>query len=126
MSGGKEKAGPRKDRLRWVETGVEKDSAFARAGTKEEPGIAGAFTRATAPGALPRGTRVRKVQSEEGDAHPVGSMATVIGSVGGAEVAAKFPELAALEPSGIGYFVMWDDMPGAAVFITAKKLAPVE
>ena len=62
------------------------------------------------PGAMKNGTRVVKVFAEPGDAHPLGALATGIGSMG--------------HPSGgVGYFVIWDGEPGVPVFVMAKKLA---
>lgn len=74
-----------------------------------EPGWAGMFTRAEHPDAYRNGTRVEKAIFETGDAHPIGSQATVLGSVGHAKV-------------GMGYFVEWDARPRVAVFVEARKV----
>lgn len=75
------------------------------------PGYTGAFTRRRADGALPNGTRVKKIKVEEGDTHPVGALATVLGSI--------------RDPDGerrIMYFIEWDAMPKTAVACIAWKL----
>lgn len=74
------------------------------------PGWTGGHTREEAPGALPNGTRVRKVETEPEDAHPIGSLATVLGSVYHAV-------------HGFGYFVEWDAKPRFAVLVIARKIA---
>jgi len=71
-----------------------------------------AFTTEQAPGAWPNGSRVIKLIFEEGDAHQVGDLATVIGSLG------PF----AYQGSRYGYFVIWDDTPDVPVFSVDKKL----
>lgn len=79
-------------------------------GLHEEPGWAGTFTRAEVVGALRNGTRVVKVTFDSKDAHRPGDLATVIGSFG--------------VPEKFGYFVEWDDMPRAAVFVEPRKIRP--
>lgn len=79
---------------------------------REHPGWFGMFTRHQMPGAIRNGTRVVKVRTEARDTHPVGSLATVLGSMGHPDV-------------GIGYFVEWDARPRWAVFVIAWKIAPV-
>jgi len=76
----------------------------------EEPGWAGTFTRGEVDGALRNGTRVVKVTFDSKDAHHPGDLATVIGSFG--------------VPEKFGYFVEWDDMPRAAVFVEPRKIRP--
>lgn len=75
------------------------------------PGWRGIHTREQAGGAIPNGTRVRKIDGKPGDVHQVGSLATVLGSLHDAKV-------------GYGYFVEWDMQPRAAVFVIAGKIAP--
>ncbi len=70
------------------------------------------FTRYQAEGAIPNGARVRKSSSDPGDAHAVGSLATVLGSLGPLE-------------GEFGYFVLWDDL-AAPVFVVGRKLERVE
>jgi hypothetical protein len=60
------------------------------------------------------GTRIRKVMSEEGDLHQVGSEGKVLGHL-------KHPT------AGYGYFVHWDGDPSEIIgFVIAKKVAQIE
>ena len=78
----------------------------------EHPGYTGCFTRDRYPLAkFDNGQRVVKVKEEDGDTHPVGSCATVLGSIGHPDI-------------GVGYFVEWDDLPRVAVFVVEWKLGP--
>jgi len=77
---------------------------------RAEPGWAGLFVRSEIEGALRNGTRVVKVTFDSKDAHPPGSLATVIGSFG--------------PPEMFGYFVEWDDTPRVAVFVEPRKIRP--
>jgi hypothetical protein len=77
---------------------------------RHEPGWHGAFTREQAPGAMASGSRIVKAKSEEGDAHPVGTTGTVLGS------------LLAPGQRHIGYFIEWDPSPRTAVFVIGWKL----
>jgi hypothetical protein len=79
----------------------------------EEPGWTGVFTRNEAPGCYPNTTRVVKVQMEAGDANPLGTTGTVLGSL-------SHPAM------GTAYFVEWDTMPRVAVAVMAWKLARQE
>jgi len=76
-----------------------------------------AFTDAQAPGAWPNGSRLVKTKLEKGDAHQIGAMATVIGSLGPARD----------EQTGAtyGYFVLWDEPPGdyVPVFVVDSRVA---
>jgi hypothetical protein len=72
-------------------------------------GWGGMHTREQAAGAIPNGTRVRKDVSEDGDSHPVGTRATVLGSL-------YEPDL------GYGYFVEWEPTPRVAVFVAGFKI----
>lgn len=78
-------------------------------GLRAYPGWGGIFTRQQAPGAYPNGTRVKKVKAEPGDKHPIGTEATVLGSM-------------AAPPVGTGYFVEWDSRPSYAVFVIDWKV----
>ncbi len=81
---------------------------------RTEPGYVGAFTREQADGAIPNGSKVRKVAVEHGDAHPVGALAIVLGSI--------------REPYGehrIMYFLEWDRLPRHAVGCIAWKIEQV-
>lgn len=70
-----------------------------------------AYVTTEAPGALRNGTRIVKTVEEPGDAHAVGATGTVIGSLGPMPGTGEF-----------GYFVLWDDMPGAPVFVRGGKV----
>jgi hypothetical protein len=71
------------------------------------------FSTDHAPGAWPNETRVRKAMHRPGDAHPVGSLATVIGSIGPTPWDGVY-----------GYFVFWDEPPADTVpcFVTGNAL----
>lgn len=77
---------------------------------KEFPGYSGLHTRDQAPGAIPNGSRVRKVASDPGDTHQDGALARVLGSI-------HHPQV------GFGYFVEWDSHPRAAVFVAGPRVA---
>jgi hypothetical protein len=74
------------------------------------PGYTGLHVRDEAPGALPNGTRVRKVASDPADKHRNGDLGTVLGSMSAPLV-------------GVGYFVEWDDSPRQAVFIAGDRVS---
>lgn len=74
----------------------------------QEPGWIGMFTRNEALGAWRNGTRVRKRNSQPDDATTDGTLGTVLGSIGDAEV--------------LFYFVEWDDKPRFAVGVMAAKV----
>jgi hypothetical protein len=78
---------------------------------RAHPGYFGLFTRHQLPDAILNGTRVVKVRSDPGDAHPIGSLATVLGSMGHPKI-------------GNGYFLEWDAKPRWAVFVMGDKIAP--
>lgn len=63
-----------------------------------------------AEGAMPNGQAIIKVQSEDGDANPVGTRGRVLGSI-------HDPKL------GYGYFVEWETYPGVPVLVKAFKIA---
>lgn len=83
-----------------------------RMGIRPEPGWEGAFTRNRHPGAMPSGTRIVKSVHESGDMVPVGTVGTVLGSIG--------------TPDMTGYFVAWDSHPHRAVFLAGFKIAKAE
>ncbi|MCK1670337.1 hypothetical protein [Bradyrhizobium sp. 150] len=66
------------------------------------------FTTDQAPGAIPNGTPIVKVFSEERDANPVGTTGVVLGSMSDGE--------------RTGYFVEWQTMPGVPVFVAEFKI----
>lgn len=76
----------------------------------EEPGYVGAFTRASALGAIRNGSLVVKVKTEPGDHNKIGARATVLGSI--------------YNPGmGLLYFLEWEGLPGHAVACIAEKIA---
>lgn len=77
---------------------------------RPERGYVGAFTRATAPGAIPAGARCRKANSEPGDANPDGALGRVLGSI-------QPPP-----PLVLCYFVEWDASPRRAVAVLERKV----
>lgn len=73
-------------------------------------GLLGAHVNTTAPGAWPRNTRVKKRNSEAGDATPNGTGGRVLGSLASPlELRNAYPDLSYC------YFVEWDDKPGIAI-----------
>lgn len=74
------------------------------------------FFSGQAAGAYPNGSRVRKVNSEPGDAHPDGSLGTVLSSISHPEVMGGM----------VAYFVAWDARPTMPIGTDAPKveLAP--
>lgn len=81
------------------------------------PGYYGAFTRATAPGAIPSDTRVVKVVTEKGDAHPNGSKGVILGSIG------PLPDKASQWYGKRAYFIEWDARPKTAIAVVDFKIA---
>ena len=72
-----------------------------------------AYIKGQALGAIPNGTRIVKKIYEHKDVHDVGAKGTVLSSVG--------PTLFEGKPE-YGYFVIWDDRPGLAVFVVGYKI----
>lgn len=79
---------------------------------RTERGWVGSFTRQNAEGAMPAGTRVEKVNSENFDAHGDGSVGTVLGSMSDPQVFGGAP----------CYFVEWDQRRRHAVAVMDFKL----
>ena len=79
---------------------------------RHEPGWVGAFTRETAQGAMPNGTRVVKCNAEKGDTHEDGTPGVVLGSM-------SSPKIRAGE---VMYFVEWAASPRVAVGVVAAKV----
>jgi hypothetical protein len=73
------------------------------------PGYIGLHSRDEAPGAIPNGTKVRKVASKPDDIHQDGALATVLGSI-------HYPKV------GFGYYVEWDSHPRIAVFVAGHRV----
>lgn len=76
---------------------------------KDRPGWTGNFTTQQAGGAIPNGTRIRKITTEHKDAHPVGSIGTVLGSLEAQE-------------GKLLYFIEWDARPRWAVAVADFKI----
>jgi len=77
------------------------------------------------PEPWPRGTRVEKVGSHEGDGHKNGALATISEYFGPipADIIGSTGEVI---PKGtFGYFVYWDDLPGVPVFVAGHRIRPV-
>lgn len=72
-----------------------------------------------APGALPNGTRVAKVGTQDGDTHRDGAPGTVIGSIGPADLP-KHPGIR------YGYFVRFDDAPQFPAFISSNRIKEIK
>jgi hypothetical protein len=87
-------------------------AALALHGIQKHAGYIGMFTRRQAEGAIANGRRVEKVVSERGDTHPLGSRATVLGSV--------------CLDGRIFYFLEWDASPRVAVGVVAEKIHLVD
>lgn len=79
-----------------------------------------------ADGAIPNGTQVRKVSTQEGDRTSIGALGTVYSSIDGSELA---DDPAALghdgQPVLFFYFIEWDDRPGVYIGITDAKIEEV-
>ena len=89
---------------------MAEQEAFVRRGLTKA-----VFTTAQASGAWPNGSRVAKCRSAPGDAHQDGALATVVGSVGPADVADG-------HGPAYAYFVEWDDYRGLPVGIASWRL----
>lgn len=85
-----------------------------------ETGWIGVFTRHEAEGAIPNGTRVVKARRESGDATPVGTCGTVLGSVNAAFLGQDAPD--GWEEITYAYFVEWADRPNVAVGVMDWKI----
>ena len=86
----------------------------------EHEGFFGVFSRYEAKDAWPNGTRVRKVNGEDGDSHPDGTLGTVLGSLKCEGDA--YNEVAAAKGVTHLYFVEFDASPGFAVGTISIKL----
>jgi hypothetical protein len=88
-----------------------------------DPGWQGVYSRHQAIGAIPNGTKVRKVKSEPKDGHPDGALAVVIGSWG------LLPWEKPLEIKGYTirffYFVEFEDMPQVGVGISEHRIQAI-
>jgi hypothetical protein len=82
-------------------------------GIREHNGWSGEFTtQQSALAKIANGARVEKIASEDAEAHPIGAMGTVLGSVGA-------PDL------GVLYFIQFDASPRQAELIVEGNLAAI-
>ena len=90
---------------------VTNDDAAAALGIKHYPGYRGSFSRDQHPLALyENGARVVKAEDEdETHLHPIGTLGTVLGSIGHVDI-------------GVAYFVEFDSRPKHAVLVLEGKL----
>ena len=72
------------------------------------------FIPGSVHGALPNGTRIKKVNSEPRDGHSDGDQGTVLASHGPVEAPGLGPELF--------YFVEWDSHPNVPVGVLGSKI----
>ena len=83
-------------------------------------------------GRWPKGTRVRKVESEPGDAHKDGAPGTIVGALGPLTTSQRAELIIKLAKQGINedteyfYWVEWDDIPGIPVGIADYRIEPIE
>jgi hypothetical protein len=74
---------------------------------RNHPGYLGAFSTSQAEGAWPNGSRVRKMNSLEGDGNPDGAEGVILGSM-------THPEM------GYAYWIEWDSSPKVAVMVAVN------
>ena len=85
----------------------------------------------TDKGRWPKGTRVKKVQSEPGDAHRDGALGTIVGALGPASPSQRAELIIELAKKGVNgdaeyfYWVEWDDMLGIPVGIADYRIEPI-
>ena len=85
------------------------------------PGYFGAHSRDQAEGAIPNGTRVRKLKADPGgDRTPNGTLGTVLGSIDAEQID---PALTRRYGGKYFYFVEWSNKPGVAVGVVDVKIA---
>lgn len=84
------------------------------------------FTREEAPGALPNGTLVRKTYEEEGDATPLGTVGTLIGSLPNDTSIIPARERVNIDPqilaSEFAYFIEWRSSPHTVIGCMSAKV----
>lgn len=76
-----------------------------------------------AEGAIPNGTRIQKIWSEEGDTFPLGTQGTILSSLGPITEDMVQP---GVELGEFGYFISWDPFPNTPVFTIGKKIESVK
>jgi hypothetical protein len=87
------------------------------------------FTRNEADGAIPNGTKIRKCDEDEGgDAHPIGEMGVVIGSLPAPEIdnAMKAKLDVKFWNETHVYFIEWRTTPDLAIGTMGSKIERVE
>jgi len=83
-------------------------------------------------GRWPRGTRIRKVNTEPGDTHQDGALGTIVGALGPTTASQRAELIIELTKQGIDgdveyfYWVEWDDIPGIPVGIADTRIEPIE
>ena len=83
-------------------------------------------------GRWPKGTRVRKVCSQPGDAHEDGALGTIVGALGPTSPGQRAELIIELAKKGVNgdveyfYWVEWDDMLGIPVGIADCRIEPIE
>lgn len=84
-----------------------------------ERGWRGGFTRNQAEGAYPNGSRIVKAREEDGDATPLGTGGTVLGSLDGSVLDQRNPDGDVIR---FAYFIEWDTAPRVAVGVIDWKI----
>ena len=72
-----------------------------------------------APGALPNGTRILKINSKDEDTHGDGAAGTVTGSL-------SVPEEPEFADETYFYFIEWDDLPALPIGIRGSRIRAAE
>lgn len=86
---------------------------------RDWPGYVGKFVRDQAPGAIPNGQRIVKINTEPGDIHKDGDTGVVIGSI---DVVKAAPSLANEHRTRFFYFIEWDAMPKVVVGVRESRI----
>lgn len=82
-------------------------------------------------GRLPKGTRVRKINSAPEDTHQDGALGVIVGAWGPLSASERAELIIALAKKGINddiecmYWVEWDDIPGIPVAIADYRIVPI-
>lgn len=86
-----------------------------------QSGWTGIFTRRQ-EGPIPNGTRIVKGEGEPGDAHPPGTLGTVLGSLKATDDVNREARAKGLRECDCFYFVEWDPLPRHAVALADWKI----
>lgn len=89
------------------------------------------FTREEADGAIPNGTVIRKCDADDDDAHPIGTMGVVIGSLkADPRNELSKAKLLEMEPrfrdAEYAYFIEWRGDPHKVIGIISPKIERAE